>query len=159
MGTGSLEAELMFIGEAPGVDEDKAGEPFVGEAGKLLNRLIEKMGFKREEVYITNTVKCHPPHNRTPFEEEVSLCFDYLKKEIEIVMPKVIMTLGKVATYALMSVKEKEKLKDVAITKLRGKVFFTIIYLLSQLFILHIYSEIEKINGLHGKMPRKHQGD
>lgn len=121
-GEGSCRAKLMFIGEAPGVEEDLQGRPFVGEAGRLLSSLIEKMGFKRENVYITNTVKCHPPGNRDPFEEEISVCFDYLKKEIEIISPHVIMTLGKVATYVLMGT--KGKIKDVQISKLRGKVFY-----------------------------------
>ncbi|GAQ95065.1 DNA polymerase [Thermodesulfovibrio aggregans] len=121
-GEGSITAKLMFVGEAPGVDEDLQGRPFVGEAGKLLTSLIEKMGFKREEVYITNTVKCHPPMNRDPFETEISSCFEYLKKEIKIVLPKVIMTLGKVATYTLMGM--HGKLKDLQISKIRGKVFF-----------------------------------
>ncbi len=120
-GEGNIKARLMFIGEAPGVDEDRQGSPFVGEAGKLLTSLIQKMGFKREEVYITNTVKCHPPNNRDPLEEEVSSCFEYLKKEIEIISPKVIMTLGKVATYVLMGM--KGKIKELAISKIRGKVF------------------------------------
>lgn len=121
-GHGNINAKLMFIGEAPGVDEDLQGIPFVGEAGKLLTRLIEKMGFNRQDVYITNAVKCHPPTNREPFESEIEICFDYLKREIEIVSPKVIMTLGKVATYALMEM--KRKLKEVQISKIRGKVFF-----------------------------------
>lgn len=121
-GEGNLKAKLMFVGEAPGVDEDVEGKPFVGEAGKLLTNLIEKMGLKRQDVYITNTVKCHPPGNRDPLEEEISVCFDYLKKEIEIISPCVIMTLGKIATYALMGM--KGKVKDVQISKLRGKVFY-----------------------------------
>lgn len=121
-GEGSPNAKLMFIGEAPGVDEDREGRPFVGEAGKVLTSLIEKMGFKRQEVYITNTVKCHPPGNRDPLEDEVSLCFDYLRQEIEIISPKVIITLGKVATYTLMGM--KGKIKDISISKIRGNVFF-----------------------------------
>lgn len=121
-GEGAISSKLMFIGEAPGLEEDKEGKPFVGEAGKLLTRLIEKMGFNRQEVYITNTVKCHPPSNRTPLEEEVSVCFEYLRQEIEIISPKVIMALGKVATYVLLG--RKGKIKDLAISKIRGNVFF-----------------------------------
>lgn len=121
-GEGNLKAKLLFVGEAPGVDEDLQGRPFVGEAGKLLGRLIEKMGFKREDVYITNTVKCHPPGNREPLQEEISVCFDYLKKEIEIISPRVIMSLGKIATYALMGM--KGKIKDIQISKIRGNVFY-----------------------------------
>lgn len=121
-GQGNLNAKLMFVGEAPGVEEDLEGSPFVGEAGKLLTRLIEKMGFKRQDVYITNVVKCHPPGNRDPFESEISVCFDYLKREIEIISPQVIMALGKVATYALKGM--QGRLKDLHISKERGKVFF-----------------------------------
>ncbi len=121
-GEGNLKAKLLFVGEAPGVDEDLQGRPFVGEAGKLLTNLIEKMGFKREEVYITNTVKCHPPRNRDPQEEEILACSDYLKKEIEIISPKVIMTLGKIATYALKGM--SGKVKDIHISKIRGNVFY-----------------------------------
>jgi len=121
-GEGSINANLMFVGEAPGFDEDIQGRPFVGEAGKLLTNLIEKMGFKRQEVYITNTVKCHPPKNRDPQEEEILACSDYLKKEIEIISPKVIMTLGKIATYALKGM--VGKVKDIHISKIRGNVFY-----------------------------------
>jgi len=121
-GEGSINANLMFVGEAPGFDEDIQGRPFVGEAGKLLTNLIEKMGFKREEVYITNTVKCHPPKNRDPQEEEILACSEYLKKEIEIISPKVIMTLGKIATYALKGM--VGKVKDIHISKIRGNVFY-----------------------------------
>jgi DNA polymerase len=121
-GEGSINANLMFVGEAPGFDEDIQGRPFVGEAGKLLTSLIEKMGFTREEVYITNTVKCHPPQNRDPKEEEILACSDYLKKEIELISPKVIMTLGKIATYTLKGM--VGKVKDIQISKIRGNVFY-----------------------------------
>uniref|UniRef100_A0A7C4AJK4 Type-4 uracil-DNA glycosylase n=1 Tax=Thermodesulfovibrio aggregans TaxID=86166 RepID=A0A7C4AJK4_9BACT len=121
-GEGNLKAKLLFVGEAPGVDEDLQGRPFVGEAGKLLSSLIQKMGFKRQDVYITNTVKCHPPGNRDPLEDEISVCFDYLKKEIEIISPLVIISLGKIATYALMGM--KGKIKDIQISKIRGNVFY-----------------------------------
>ncbi|MEN2986097.1 MAG: uracil-DNA glycosylase [Thermodesulfovibrionaceae bacterium] len=121
-GQGSIDSELMFVGEAPGYEEDLEGKPFIGEAGKLLSRLIEKMGFRREDVYITNAVKCHPPLNRDPSEEEIKSCLNYLQKEIELISPKVIMALGKVATYALLGT--KGKLKDLQISKVRGKVFY-----------------------------------
>ncbi|WP_028844386.1 uracil-DNA glycosylase [Thermodesulfovibrio thiophilus] len=121
-GEGDLNSDIMFVGEAPGVEEDLQGKPFVGEAGKLLTSLIEKIGFTRKDIYITNTVKCHPPKNREPFESEISTCFDYLKKEIEIVKPKVIMTLGKVATFALMGA--KGKIRDIHISKIRGQMFY-----------------------------------
>jgi DNA polymerase len=88
----------MFIGEAPGRDEDAAGRPFVGKAGQLLTKIIEAMKWSREEVYITNVVKCRPPDNRTPLPAEVEKCSPYLVRQIELIRPKVIVTLGKVAT-------------------------------------------------------------
>ena len=97
-GEGNFDAELMFIGEAPGADEDIQGRPFVGRAGQLLTKIIEAMKFRRDEVYITNVVKCRPPSNRTPVREEVEKCKAYLLAQIELIQPKVIVTLGKVAT-------------------------------------------------------------
>jgi uracil-DNA glycosylase family 4 len=97
-GEGDKGAELMFIGEAPGRDEDAAGRPFVGKAGQLLTKIIEAMKWRREEVYITNVVKCRPPDNRTPLPAEVEKCSPYLVRQIELIRPKVIVTLGKVAT-------------------------------------------------------------
>lgn len=97
-GEGDKKAELMFIGEAPGRDEDAQGRPFVGRAGQLLTKIIEAMKWRREEVYITNVVKCRPPDNRTPLPDEVEKCSPYLVRQIELIRPKVIVTLGKVAT-------------------------------------------------------------
>jgi uracil-DNA glycosylase family 4 len=97
-GEGSLEAELMFVGEAPGRDEDLQGQPFVGRAGQLLTKIINAMEFKREDVYITNVIKCRPPENRTPYKEEIEKCQDYLLEQLELVKPKVVVALGKVAT-------------------------------------------------------------
>jgi len=97
-GEGDKKAELMFIGEAPGRDEDAQGRPFVGRAGQLLTKIIEAMKWKREEVFITNVVKCRPPDNRTPLPDEVEKCSPYLVRQIELIRPKVIVTLGKVAT-------------------------------------------------------------
>ncbi|NOX20855.1 MAG: uracil-DNA glycosylase [Nitrospirae bacterium] len=115
-GEGNPEARLMFIGEAPGAEEDLQGRPFVGPAGELLTRLINKMGFKREDVYIANTVKCRPPNNRKPREDELSQCMPFLKKQIDIINPTVIMTLGDVAAKALLG--------DIgSITRVRGKLF------------------------------------
>ncbi|MFQ6109372.1 MAG: uracil-DNA glycosylase, partial [Candidatus Aminicenantales bacterium] len=96
-GEGSLEAALMFVGEAPGRDEDIQGKPFVGRAGQLLTKIIQAMSFRREEVYITNVVKCRPPKNRTPHREEIEKCRGYLLEQIQIINPRVIVTLGKVA--------------------------------------------------------------
>ncbi len=97
-GEGNFQAGLMFVGEAPGADEDAQGRPFVGRAGQLLTRIIEAMKFKREEVFITNVVKCRPPQNRTPLREEVETCRDYLLRQIDAISPGVIVSLGKVAT-------------------------------------------------------------
>jgi uracil-DNA glycosylase family 4 len=96
-GEGDLNAELMFVGEAPGRDEDIQGRPFVGKAGQLLTKIIHAMSFQREEVYITNVVKCRPPSNRNPQGNEIASCKDYLLTQIEMIKPKVIVTLGKVA--------------------------------------------------------------
>ncbi len=115
-GEGNPDAGLMFVGEAPGEQEDRQGRPFVGRAGELLTRLIEKMGFKREEVYIANTVKCRPPDNRNPLEDEIKTCMPFLEKQIGIIGPVVIMTLGAVATKALLG--------DIgSISRVRGKTF------------------------------------
>ena len=97
-GEGSLEAELMFVGEAPGRDEDLQGRPFVGRAGQLLTKIIGAMKFNREDVYITNVVKCRPPKNRNPNKEEIETCKNYLLEQIEMIKPRAIVALGRVAT-------------------------------------------------------------
>lgn len=97
-GEGSLEAELMFVGEAPGRDEDLQGRPFVGRAGQLLTKIIGAMKFNREDVYITNVVKCRPPNNRNPNKEEIETCKNYLLEQIEMIKPRAIVALGRVAT-------------------------------------------------------------
>jgi uracil-DNA glycosylase family 4 len=113
-GEGSPSARLMFIGEAPGAEEDLQGRPFVGAAGGLLNNLLNKLGLAREEVYITNVVKSRPPENRDPLPEEIAACLPFLKMQIAAIRPKVIVTLGKIATQALLGTKEP-------ITRLRGQ--------------------------------------
>lgn len=111
-GEGDVHAELMVVGEGPGADEDKQGRPFVGKAGQLLTKMIEAMSLKRENVYITNIVKCRPPENRAPFKEEAAACIDYLKNQIELIKPKVIVCLGSVsATYLLNTDKQISKLR------------------------------------------------
>ena len=97
-GEGSLEAELMVVGEAPGRDEDLQGRPFVGRAGQLLTKIIDAMKFNREDVYITNVVKCRPPNNRNPNKEEIETCKNYLLEQIEMIKPRAIVALGRVAT-------------------------------------------------------------
>jgi len=96
-GEGNSEAELMFVGEAPGHDEDVQGKPFVGRAGQLLTKIINAMGYQRQEIYITNVIKCRPPQNRTPYKKELEQCTPYLLEQIEMIDPKVIVALGKVA--------------------------------------------------------------
>jgi len=97
-GEGNWEAELMFIGEGPGRDEDLQGRPFVGRAGQLLRKIIAAMTFREDEVYITNMVKCRPPENRVPHDDEIEACSRYLIRQIELIRPKVIVTLGKTPT-------------------------------------------------------------
>ena len=101
-GSGSPDAELMFIGEAPGEDEDARGLPFVGRAGQLLTKIIEAMGLKREDVYIANILKCRPPSNRMPLPSEIAECEDNVKRQVEFIKPKVICTLGKFASQTLL---------------------------------------------------------
>lgn len=113
-GVGNPNARLMFVGEGPGRDEDLQGEPFVGRAGQLLNDIITKgMGLKREDVYIANVVKCRPPDNRNPEPDEVAACEPFLKKQIDLIRPEVIVGLGKFAVQSLLQSK-------IPITKLRG---------------------------------------
>ena len=115
-GTGNPAATLMIIGEAPGADEDAQGEPFVGRAGQLLNKILEAIGFKREDVYICNILKCRPPGNRKPLAEEVDLCIPYLRKQIALVKPKLILALGLTAAENLLATTE-------SLGRLRGRVF------------------------------------
>ncbi len=105
-GTGDPHAELMFIGEGPGADEDAQGLPFVGRAGQLLNNMITAMGLKREQVYIANIVKCRPPGNRTPERDECETCSPFLMRQIQVVRPKVIVALGATAAKNLLGVND-----------------------------------------------------
>lgn len=104
-GEGSPDAKLMFIGEAPGRDEDIQGRPFVGRAGQLLTKMIEAMKLTREEVYIANIVKCRPPDNRYPEPEEVMTCYPFLLRQVRVIQPKVIVSLGNLATQTLLDTK------------------------------------------------------
>src|SRR6202045_2228233 len=103
-GVGNPHAELMFVGEAPGADEDQQGEPFVGRAGQLLNNMIKAMGLRREDVYIANVVKCRPPGNRTPERDECETCSPFLMRQIAAIKPKVIVALGAVAAKTLLAI-------------------------------------------------------
>ena len=113
-GTGSPHAALMFVGEAPGADEDAQGQPFVGRAGQLLTKMIEAMGLSRETVYIANIIKCRPPENRNPQPDEIAACSPFLLKQIEAIRPKVICALGTFSAQTLLETQQK-------ISALRGK--------------------------------------
>ena len=113
-GTGNRQASLMFIGEGPGADEDLQGTPFVGKAGKLMNMAFEAIGLKREEVYIANIVKCRPAGNRNPQDDEANACLDYLRNQVILVKPKIIVLLGSVALKNILG-------KEYGITASRGK--------------------------------------
>jgi uracil-DNA glycosylase family 4 len=105
-GVGNPKTELMFIGEAPGADEDQQGEPFVGRAGQLLNNMIRAMGISREQIYIANIIKCRPPNNRTPEREECETCSPFLMRQIAAIQPKVLVALGAVAAKTLLAVND-----------------------------------------------------
>ncbi len=105
-GVGNVNADIMFVGEGPGADEDQQGEPFVGRAGQLLNNMISAMGIKREDVYIANVVKCRPPGNRTPEKDECDTCSPFLMRQIDVIRPKVIVALGAVAAKNLLAIND-----------------------------------------------------
>ena len=115
-GTGNPEADLMFVGEAPGHDEDLQGIPFVGRAGQLLTKIIEAIGLRREDVYIANVIKCRPPENRNPEPDEVASCEPFMLRQVESIRPKVIVALGTFAAQALLRTNDP-------ISRLRGRVF------------------------------------
>jgi DNA polymerase len=115
-GVGDPHADLMFIGEGPGYHEDKQGQPFVGAAGKLLDRMLNEIGLTREDVYIANCVKCRPPNNRDPYPDELDACTPYLREQIRLVDPHVVVTLGNFATRYVLQ-------KQVSISRVRGQRF------------------------------------
>ena len=115
-GVGNPDADLMFVGEAPGADEDVQGIPFVGRAGQLLTKIIEAIELTRDDVYIANVIKCRPPQNRNPDPDEVETCEPFLFRQIDVIKPKVIVALGKFAAQALLRTEEP-------ISRLRGRVF------------------------------------
>jgi uracil-DNA glycosylase family 4 len=116
-GVGNREARLMVVGEAPGVDEDRQGEPFVGRAGQLLNRMLLAMGFPREQVYIANILKCHPPGNRDPSCEEAGRCEPFLLRQMALVNPGLILSVGRISAQNLLKT-------DTPVGKLRGRVHY-----------------------------------
>ena len=113
-GEGNIHADIMFIGEGPGGDEDRTGVPFVGKAGKLLDMVFSEVGIKREDVYIGNIIKCRPPMNRNPEEGEQEACLDYLRNQVMLIKPKIIVLLGSIALKRILG-------KDYFITRARGK--------------------------------------
>jgi uracil-DNA glycosylase family 4 len=112
-GEGNLKARLMFVGEAPGTDEDRQGRPFVGAAGKFLDKIISACGLRREDVFIANVLKCHPPHDRDPRPEEIVACLPFLQRQVELIRPQVIVALGAHAARTLLNV-------NLSIGQLRG---------------------------------------
>lgn len=115
-GVGNRHADWMLIGEAPGADEDRQGEPFVGRAGQLLNAMLYAVGLKREQVYIANILKCRPPRNRDPEQEEIEQCEKFLLRQVELIKPKLILALGRIAAQNLLKT-------DISIGRLRGRPF------------------------------------
>jgi len=115
-GVGNRQADWLIIGEAPGADEDKQGEPFVGRAGQLLNEMLRATGLGREQVFIANILKCRPPDNRDPQPAEIEQCLPYLRRQIELLQPKIILVVGRVAAQALLNV-------ETPVGKLRGTVY------------------------------------
>jgi uracil-DNA glycosylase family 4 len=116
-GVGNQQAQWMIVGEAPGADEDRQGEPFVGRAGQLLNNMLYAIGLKREEVYIANVLKCRPPNNRDPRPEEALHCEDYLKRQVALIKPRIILAVGRIAAHNLLKT-------DKSLAKMRGKTFY-----------------------------------
>jgi DNA polymerase len=114
-GVGNPQAELLVVGEAPGADEDRQGEPFVGRAGQLLNEMLLAMGYKREAVFIANILKCRPPNNRDPKPEEALSCEPYLLRQIELIQPKAILSVGRISAQNLLKT-------EIAVGKLRGRI-------------------------------------
>ena len=119
-GSGSYDADVMFVGEAPGYWEDQKGLPFVGRAGKVLDELLAEIGLKRGDVYITNIVKCRPPNNRDPNEDEIKACSPYLDRQIDIIRPKIIVPLGR---HSMSYILRKFGFEPEPISKIHGKIF------------------------------------
>lgn len=116
-GVGNPHASIMFVGEAPGFNEDQKGEPFVGAAGKLLNDLLQSANLSRDQIYIANVIKCRPPNNRDPEQDEVETCKPFLMQQIQLIRPKLVCTLGNWATQTLLE-------RKVGITKVKGQAFY-----------------------------------
>lgn len=122
-GEGLIKSPVMFIGEAPGADEDDQGRPFVGRAGQLMTKMLQSVNINREDIYITNVVKCRPPENRLPEDDEIKACYPYLESQVALVNPKIIVTVGATATRAVLKDYVDFSKADTGITKMRGKSF------------------------------------
>jgi len=122
IGEGSTNAKIIFIGEAPGFNEDQKGKPFVGRAGKIFYELLDSINLKRKEIYITNIIKCRPPENRNPKQDEIKACSHYLDKQFEIIKPKIICCLGNFSTsYVMTKFNLKDKIQGIS--KIHGQIF------------------------------------
>lgn len=119
-GEGSIDTDILFVGEAPGYNEDLQGRPFVGKAGKILDELLKSIGLHRSEIYIANLLKCRPPENRSPLKTEIDACAEHLDKQIEIIQPKIIVPMG---NFACSYIFEKFGLKYDKISNVHGKIF------------------------------------
>lgn len=138
IGQGSHQAKICFIGEAPGANEDQTGRPFCGQSGKVFDELLNSVNIKREEVYITNILKCRPPNNRNPLENEIETCSSYLSRQLDLIKPKVICCLGNVATRFIM--KKFGLFKKIeGIGKIHGQIFSVNWGNGSQLYIVPLY--------------------
>ena len=147
VGEGYLDAKILFIGEAPGRNEDLKGRPFVGRAGEILDELLDSIGIKRKEVFIANILKCRPPNNRNPLQSEIDLCSRYLDRQIEIIKPKVIVTLGNFASSYIF---EKFGLKYDKISKIHGKIF-KINTIFGKLSVIPLYHPAVAVYNLNTK--------
>ncbi len=119
-GVGNENAEVVFVGEAPGREEDLKGEPFVGAAGKLLTEMLSKIGLRREDVFICNVLKCRPPNNRDPLQEEIETCGEYLKRQLDAIKPNIIVCLGR---FAAQFIFDYFRLEFTSISRVKGRVF------------------------------------
>ena len=159
-GKGKFDADVIFVGEAPGRNEDNHGEPFVGAAGKRLDMILEDTGIKRDDVYITNIVKCRPPNNRIPSKEEEEACVDFINQEIEIINPKIICVMGNTAYGTLLGGKEITKNHGKIIEK-DGRKFFVTFHpaatIYNQKLIEELKEDFKKIAGFLGldKTPKQ----
>lgn len=146
-GEGSLDAKILFIGEAPGRNEDLKGRPFVGRAGEILDELLNSIEIKRNEIFIANIIKCRPPENRNPLQNEIESCSKYLDKQIEIIKPKVIVTLGNFASSYIF---EKFGLRYDKISKIHGKIF-RIDTIFAKLSIIPLYHPAVAVYNINTK--------